>query len=223
MSLASTAVARSLLQRAYAANKLPHVAYIDESYLLPSNRFAQTPFYVVTAYIAPCADLNFIRSDLQKIVGGTYWHTTDAHRDEARRPVIEELCRYIGEGKDDERIVISVKRPIEVVDSDGELARKHCLTELFAALSAGAICHQVALAVMEQRKDQKHRNADAATIKAARASGRIDRNMHVVPLSPTIESLLWVPDVASFAVNHLYRGPEFNYVANFKHKITYVG
>jgi len=47
--------------------------------------------------------------------------------------------------------------------------------------------------------------------------------MLVLPRSPTVASPLSVPDVASFAVNHLYRGPEFNYVADFKHKITYVG
>lgn len=58
---------------------------------------------------------------------------------------------------------------------------------------------------------------------AARASASADRHMLVLPRSPTVASPLSVPDVASFAVNHLYRGPEFDYVADFKHKITYVG
>jgi len=211
-----------MLQRAYSANKQTHVAFVDESYLPPSRDLPQTPFYVATAYVAPCVDHTGIREDLRDIVGGDFWHTTEAHRSVEQRPIVEELCRYVGEGGGDEHVVVALKKPILANDPDGETARSQCLTELFSALQDGTASPAVTLVIYEERKYQTQRNADARTITKARADGALDRHFVAFAGSPSYETLLWVPDVISFAVYHRETNSVFKYLDPFESKVQYL-
>lgn len=189
-----------LLDKAYAENTGGLVAYIDESYQAPSFGFPTTPFYVATAYLIPVSDLDLIRSDLPHVTESTYWHSTQSHQTADGQERIRNLIKYISEGS--ETIIVAVKNPIPPDDPDGERARRECLTELLSALSTGQFCEPVVLAILEERKLGAQRNADARTVTLARNSGRIARNMRALTTSPSVERLLWLPDVVSFA---LYR------------------
>lgn len=216
-------VKAGLLQRAYAANQQSHVAFIDESYLPPSRQANQPPFYLATAYIAPCSEHEGIRDDLTSIVGDGFWHTTDAHRRDELRPTITKLCQYIADGGNhDEHIVIVIKKPILPDDSDGESARTQCLIELFAALHSGTVAPAVSLIVFEERKFQTQQNADTRTIKLARDSGRVGRNTRIFPASPSYERLLWMPDVISLAVYQRHTIDRHGYLAEFEDRVHYL-
>lgn len=216
------AVKAELLRRAYASNHSSHVAFIDESYLAPSRGEPQTPFYIATAYIAPCEDHADIRADLLDIVGGDFWHSTEAHRSEEGRRTVALLCDYIAEGSSSEHIVIAIKKPILPSDHDGEVARAQCLTDLLAALHAGTIAPAVSLVLFEERKFQTQMNADVRTISAARAAGLIGRHTVVFQASPSYETMLWLPDVVSFAVYQQRIGSNANYLSAFEERVQYL-
>ncbi|PPF34401.1 hypothetical protein [Rathayibacter sp. AY1A3] len=216
------AVKAELLRRAYASNHNSHVAFIDESYLAPSRGEPQTPFYIATAYIAPCEDHADIRADLLALVGGNFWHTTEAHRSEEGRLTVAQLCDYIAEGGNSEHIVVAIKKPILPSDPDGEVARAQCLTDLLAALHSGTFAPAVSLILFEERKFQTQMNADVRTISAARAAGLIGRNTTVFQASPSYETILWLPDVVSFAAYQRHIGSDADYLSTFEERVQYL-
>jgi len=204
---------RQLLARAYASCKSTHVAFIDESYVIPKHADAVS-FYYAAAYVAPMSAHADIRAELVDIVGGTYWHSTEAHQDEDRRPVIHELCAYVGAGDDSEYVVLAVRSPIDVDDKDGEVARALCLNALLSDLYSRG----VALSVVEERRHTKQRNRDEIIVKDLRRANGIGR-MQVHFTTPSIEPLLWVPDVVAFAQSHETRGNDFGYIKGCAHKL----
>jgi len=78
----------------------------------------------------------------------------------------------------------------------------------------------ISLVIFEERKHQSDRNFDAQIIARARTASRISRSLHVMPMSPSVEPLLWLPDVVSFAVNHWLSGRERSYIKPFENRIT---
>lgn len=175
----------------------------------------------MTAYVVPTRLHKPIRDDLASIVGGGFWHTTEAHRDPALRPKVEALCEYVAEGSDDERIVVAVRVPIAADDQNAEEARALCFTALLGALVA--LEPRVALVVFEERRYQAQRNRDAATITRARGISAAMRVLPVFPASPADESLLWLPDVISFASYQQHGGtPWSSYAGAFESRVQYV-
>lgn len=192
-------VRKAQLASAYANNGGSCVAFVDESYLTPSFAAAQgsESLYLMAAYIVPVDDLDTMRDELPNVVGATYWHSTEANQSAAGRDRIGDLTTYIGEGT--ETIVVCIRRPVAKGDVNGELARRAVFTELLRALGRGHHCAPVSLVVFEERKGTKNRNADAKTIREARSDESV-RSMHVLPMSPAAERLLWLADMASFAL-----------------------
>lgn len=214
-------VRKQLLSQAYANNTGGVVAYIDESYLAPSFAFSgASAFYLATAYVIPTEDLDAIRSDLPGVIGGSFWHSTEAHQSEAGREKIVRLIDYIAEG--DERVIVAVKKPINDTDGDGERARQQCLTELLSALSRGLACDPVSLAILEERKFSNQKAADQKTISLARSDTKIDRHMRVLPTSPSAERLLWLPDVVSYAFYRQWAGLQSNYAEPLTGRVTLI-
>lgn len=217
-----------MLDRAYAENKQSHVAFIDESYLSPSLQLGQfkgniaDTFYVTTAYLVPCSKHEDIRADLASIVGGYFWHTTQAHQ-KGDHEQIEKLCTYIAEGGfADEHMIVSVKRPVDPSDGDAEIARAECLGSLLAVFEKGTLAPAVSLMVYEERKYQKQRNADERLIKSLRADRTIARNTRVFAASPSYERLLWLPDIVAFAEYHRQTNSQFRYGDPFADQIRYI-
>ena len=202
-----------LLARAYASCKSGQVAFIDESYVIPKHA-GTVSFYYAAAYVAPKSMHATIRQDLIDLVGGTYWHSTEAHRVEDRRPIIHDLCAYVGRGDDSEYVLLAVRSPIAEDDMDGESARALCLNALLGALHSRG----VSLAVVEERRHVKQRNRDESIVRDLRRAGEIG-GMQVHFTTPSIEPLLWVPDVVAFAKSQDTRGNAFGYIEGCAHKL----
>ena len=208
---------RQLLTRAYQDCKSTHVAFVDESAVVPNIATGHS-YYFACAYVAPVILHQSIREALIDIAGGDYWHTSEAHRDESQRATIHDLCKYIGEGADDEGVLIAARRPIRHDDPDGELAREACLSVLLSALHAGEAFGPVALTVLEERRRTSQRNRDESTIKRLRTSDSIGRiQTHFT--TPSIEPLLWVPDFVAFAQGLRERRMDFDYIDHCADKV----
>lgn len=171
----------------------------------------------MTAYVIPVVDLETMRGDIEDVVGDTYWHSTESHMTDEGRQAIRGFTAYIGEGT--EPVIMTLRRPIEDGDADGEVARAACLRALLEALAGGAHCDPISLAIFEERKYASQKNADERTVKAARSEGVIPRHMHVMPASPSFERLLWLPDVASFALYQHRAGIRSDYVLPFRERV----
>lgn len=210
------------LSEAYRNNAGTHVAFVDESYLAPGFAGgAQTsPFYVMTAYVIPVPDLDIMRRDIIDISGRRFWHSTQAHQSRDGREKLRELTRYIGEGT--EPLVVSVLLETFGALFDAENAREACFCRLLDSLARGEHCAPVSLVVFEERKHQTDRNFDARIVSRARAQGLVPRSMHVMPMSPSVEPLLWLPDVVSFAVNHQLSARQLAYVRPFVERLIMI-
>jgi len=204
---------KTLLENAYSRlGGGSYVAFVDESYVIPEISNENASFYILTAYIAPVRLHSAVRDDLVAIVDDEYWHTTEAHV-AGKGELIHDLCRYISEGGDDEAILIALKAPIsDSVDGDEE-ARKACFASLLGELHSGARVPRTQLVVVEERRHQGQRAADVKAVKDIRATGAIGQIV-VHFTSPSVERLLWVPDIVSFAQNHKERGVPSGYAAH---------
>lgn len=201
-----------LLQDAYQRlNEDSCVAFIDESYVIPENAHGDRTFYIATAYVAPVRLHEPVRRDLSQIVGRDYWHTSEAHLGGATE-TIHELCRYLAEAEEGEGFLLAIKTPIADVAGADELAREACLTSLLVTLHLGELVPHPALVVAEERRHQGQRARDLRTIKNIRRTGLIGQTQ-VIFTSPSVERLLWVPDIVSFAQSHYERGSSTGYVA----------
>lgn len=212
-------VKKTLLLKAYENNRGSSVAFIDESYLAPSFSIGTSAptFYLMTAYVIAVEELEPMRDDLHDLVGGDYWHSTNSHRSPAGQEKIREFTSFVGDG--DEALIVALQRPIDSRDSNGEVARSECWRALLPVLSGGNYCDPVSLAIFEERKFQKQRNADEMSIKTVRNDGLIPRTMQVCPTSPTYERLLWLPDVVSFALYQSYGAVRTDYAQPFADRV----
>ncbi|MDJ1371639.1 DUF3800 domain-containing protein [Gulosibacter molinativorax] len=200
-------VRRPLLERAYAQSKSSHVAFVDESYLAPAalerrGWAGSQPFYLLTAFVAPFAEADAIRSGLRELVGGDFWRSSEANRSPAGRARLRRLIEHVAHGPRGTVSLVAVKAPVSAEDANAEVARSECMARLFATLFAGTHAPQLDLVVAEERHRASVRSADERTVKQLRKAGHIGRNDRVFWASPADEQLLWAPDIVSYA---LYR------------------
>ena len=186
-----------------------HVAFVDESYVVPEVAHGAHTFYIATAYVSPVRLHQPVRDDLGSIVGGSYWHTSEAHA-AGDAETIHELCRYLAAAEEDEAFLLAVQSPIEDAPGGDELAREACLTALLGNLHEGQLTPRPSLVVAEERRHQGQRARDLRTIKTMRQAQVIGQ-MQVTFTSPSVEPLLWVPDIVAFAQSHLERGSDAGY------------
>jgi len=127
----------ALTQEAYRNNPGSLVAFVDESYLTPdfAVEAKATPFYLMTAYVIPVAELQHIREDIVELAGRRFWHSTQAHQTQPGREKLKEFATYVGDG--DEPMIVSVQYGIGAKKSGTHEAREACFARLLQALSSG--------------------------------------------------------------------------------------
>lgn len=206
---------------AYAQNKGKPIAYLDETYRARADRPDEVPFYLVTAVIVEPKDRAGLTSDLLHIVGGNRWHTTDNLKREEDRPKVLELCKYLGEGA--EPCLIACKVEAHSGNDDPEEMRRLCMLALLGALwSGGDTWPAVELMVLERRVDAALVSADQHTMKVAKSEGVVGRAARLVQVSPSLEPLLWLPDLVSSATRQKIVHDNGVYYDEFARLVHYV-
>ncbi|RAN79366.1 hypothetical protein B5P43_15780 [Bacillus sp. SRB_336] len=186
------------LQNAYSRCGSAAVAFLDESFRGPDEHTGESPFYLMTAVVVEKNDMEAIRKDLGEIADGSYWHTTEAYQTNTGAERIMSMLQYLADG--DEPLVVALRRGLDETVRTLEEARALCLTKLASTLSASAQDRRTDLLVLEERKNRDLRGLDEKTIRAARSSGAVPRNLVFHQTSPSCERLLWLPDLVSFAL-----------------------
>lgn len=74
----------------------------------------------------------------------------------------------------------------------------------------GQLTPRPSLVVAEERRHQGQRARDLRTVKTMRQAQVIGQ-MQVTFTSPSVEPLLWVPDIVAFAQSHHERGSDAGY------------
>lgn len=174
------------------------VGYVDESYRLGRDCCeGETPFYVMAAVLLRVEDHTVIREDLIGIAGEQWWHTTDRQRTPEGRQRIEAMTDYLSGYHDP--CVIAV-RHTPGPDETGRTMRATCLTALLETITRPdnpAGTPATAMVVLEKQREQQDTNRDRYTISQAVKAGRISRNLPIHFVSPTVENLLWLPDLVT--------------------------
>lgn len=187
---------RSVLDNHYARVGKGPVAYVDETY---SAQEGHRNFYVMTAVVVSSGDRDPLRRELDHLVPGGWWHTSEELRTDAGWRRAEELLGTFRQG--DEACVVVEKRSVTANDTDGEEARESVLSNLLERL-----CwphpneHEpVRLVVMEERRIARQNNRDRRTRARLLEAKRIDPALQLVLVSPGSDHLLWLPDLACSA------------------------
>jgi len=179
---------QEMLQALYSRHR-GLVGFLDESYR--SGRDNEFPFYTVTATVLDIEDLNPVRNDYLRTVGGHRWHTTEMYS-RGEKEKIREFIALLAHHES--KLVFSVQ--VEIDDDDVEHARRECLVQLVSLLSTMGC----ALVVYERRESNKVRNADSSLFSKAARNGFVARNIRIFAGSPSAEALLWGPDLAGWAM-----------------------
>ena len=183
------------LAEAYRRHPSALVAFIDESYELGHRG----TFCVMAAVVAPKARLDDLRAAVHTVVGGSYWHTTEALRtppgQQRALDLAELMARVVG------GCLLVHRRWVDPGDSSGDRARRQCLEVLVHTLCAGRppLAGATTLLILEQRNTRRARAYDALIVREMRKAGTIDRQTRLVQASPADEHLLWLPDLACSA------------------------
>lgn len=179
---------QEMLQKLYSRHQ-GWVGFVDESYRARSD--ADFAFYIAIATVLDIKKIAEYREAYYSTAGGAWWHTTDVYRDGDRQRIKDFIHVLAGH---ESKFVISVQ--IEIGNDSLEHARRECLVQLVSKLSQLG-CD---LVVYERREDGKARNADAALFSRAKRDGFLSRNTVVFAGSPSIERLLWGPDLIGWAM-----------------------
>jgi hypothetical protein len=173
------------------------VAYLDETF--DRGAAGSGRFYVFSAVVVEREEMADLRSELEVLAGGTFWHTSDELLMEDGRKKASAMLDYLGKGPE----VCVISHHVQIADDDEELegARRECLRGLAVKLSAGTdpVRERIDLMVLEERNPRNLSNLDHKNIAAMRREGLIHRSMQVLPTSPKFEHLLWLPDLVSSA------------------------
>lgn len=189
---------RRNLDTAYSRCSSDFVAYLDESFRGPAEHEGEDPFYLMTAVVIQKRDMEPVRKELVEIANGTYWHTTEAFQTETGAKQVISMLQYLADG--DEPVVVALRRGFDDKVRTLEEARALCLTKLASTLSAPEFESRTDLLVLEERRNRDLKGLDEKTIKAARSSGAVPRNLVFHQTSPSCERLLWLPDLVSFSL-----------------------
>ncbi|WP_078322294.1 DUF3800 domain-containing protein [Mycobacteroides chelonae] len=201
--LAELHVGVGKLRQKYARIKGP-VAFLDESYQAPKDSSqGQQTFYVLTAVLVEVSSMVELRDGLKQIAsrnrsdGRTYWHTTEALREE-RLDDIKDMLGFLSDGE--EACVVTHQVSVDSDDKDAEIARLRCYYGLVKALcTACDDWDAVRLFVLEERNEDHLMHTDDANHRALVKGGHVPRHVELVQTTPGCEPLLWLPDLVCSA------------------------
>lgn len=154
-------------------------------------------------------------------MGEDYWHTTERLKDEKNHAKVLELCQYLGEGS--EPCVIACKLEDSGGSGDAEEMRRACMLALLGALwSGGNGWPAVEPVVLERRSEATQVGADQHTMKLAKSQERVGRSARLVQVSPSLEPLLWLPDLVSSATRQKIIWKNDKFYNEFSKQVRYV-
>lgn len=180
------------------------MAYLDETYRIEAGT---SGYYVMSAVVIESGQRDFVRDGIKGIVGGNYWHTTDALQTEVGRRTTCELLDYLNDPEGREVCLIAHQRRLAENDLRGEEARAACLKSLLGHLNgSGSPMGQVDLFVLEKRLNQSMVNRDAKTKDEAVQAGLVSKQARLFQISPADEALLWLPDLVCSAYRQQVTG-----------------
>lgn len=187
------------------------VAFIDESYRTAEECIpGEQPFYLLTAVLLNADVLDGTRQALVNIAGGRWWHTTDFAATAKGRGKITEMVDYLARYQDPCVIAALRVNPASLSGKDQALSspihmRHDCVRELITAIASPDKCvltgPPAQLLVFEKQRRQEDTDRDNHTLRELRKAGTLPRSLPAQFVSPSVEQLLWLPDV----VAHLYR------------------
>ncbi|TLF75417.1 hypothetical protein [Nocardia cyriacigeorgica] len=190
---------RKILSDAYRRCKGP-VAYLDESYQVADPVVAPAAtFYIFTAVVVAFDQMQELREGLGEIAASSWWHTTKALLESEGRAKTQEMLEFLAEGP--ETSIIAFQAPVHDSDRDGEAARRACYRGLAIELAAGRENERapVDLFVLEERNQNNFRNKDRLNHKELISEKLIPQPTRLLQTSPSLERLLWLPDLVSSA------------------------
>lgn len=198
-----------MLAQVYTRAPGGYVAFLDETFQLDDADPGRTEFYMLSAVVVHRDDLAAVRSGLRKVVGGTFWHTSDALKTPEGRERAREVAEFLGDPDGNEVGIVAIKTP--VAQGAGDAARAACFQQVGKQLCTGGgllVDGGVHLMILEQRRTQRNRSYDNSIVKGLRKDGVLCRQCHMTQASPNAEHLLWLPDLVSSAVRHRHLGQE---------------
>ncbi|MFC9982903.1 hypothetical protein [Gordonia sp. NPDC127522] len=188
-----------ILAEAYRGTK-SHVAYLDESYQAPDPVAAhRSTFYLFTAVIVAHDSMDELREGLREIADSNWWHTTDALQESGGLDATRDMLDFLAEGG--EACVVAHQVPVDSSDHDAEDARRACYRALGSELAGGRPggWDPVELFVLERRNQNNFRNKDVKNHKELVQEKAVPRHTRLLQTSPSVERLLWLPDLVSAA------------------------
>lgn len=199
--------AQDRLQTLYARTPGP-VVFVDESLRAPGNSYGERPFYTMSGVTIPKESLDTVRTGLERIVGGDYWHTTEAYNGklgpvEELRPRILELNEYLARVVDFN--IVTVQTEIGTGPEALQRAREECITTLVRSATTSRREDPPRLMVFEQLKEDAYpggNKRDHDVLARLKSAGLIHRSVVVESVSPWDEKLLWAADLSSWSFYH---------------------
>jgi len=161
------------------------VAFIDES-TRGQERREEFPFYILSAVIYRVEHLGGLRADLVGSASGNFWHTTESFKN-GEYPRIRKMNEIVANGCTSGIVAIQVDIP----NGNLEMARRESLIQL-SSLLLGFGCK---LAIYEKRNTRALDSGDASLVNLARRDGWLQNGLALVGSRPSIEPLLWSPDL----------------------------
>ncbi len=128
-----------------------------------------------------------------------WWHTTEALLGNAGLDKTRDMLEFLAEGP--ETSVIALQVPVEDSDHDGEIARRACYRGLAVELATGrkGAWDPIELLLLEERNQNNLRNKDRRNHSELIAEKLVPRHIRLLQTSPSVERLLWLPDLVSSA------------------------
>lgn len=191
------------------------VAFVDESYR--AHTFAgEQPFYLLSAVTFDPDQLDHVREVLTDIVGGLFWHTTEAFK-VGRTGDIADMVGYVAK-----QVGWSVVTVEATVTRDGGLdeARQTCLAALAREVTRGTGPDAVRLLVADKVRDEQVNATDQRTMRALRAAGDIDANVALYHGRMGAEPLLWTADVVAWAARRALAVDDGRWLAPVRDVLT---
>lgn len=198
---------RTVLKSHYERAGDSPVAFLDETYSLEPNRGR---FYVMSAVVVLTNDVEPLRDELDHVVPGGWWHTTDELQLAGGRERTRELLQTLR--APDETCIVVDRVAVADDDKDGFQAREAVLRRLLTVLHSpdGDAHPPVRLVVTEEQREARKNNWDRSIRKALIAEQSIGASMNMVHASPGSEHLLWLPDLvcSAYRQKKLFRNPD---------------
>lgn len=170
--------------------KQSYVLYIDETYSTQGD--ANTPpYYIICGVLIRSKHLTQTRQDIQEIIGGRYWHTTEALQTPNGRETTEQLLQYCSDIDD----TYFISHRVSTDQTTIEQSRRACMKALLKHCQLKF--PELKAVIIEARQTHRHNGKDRETIRQMKRDKDLSRNVTLQIVSSAEEFLLWLPDLVA--------------------------